>query len=188
MEDDESTGPRRKETGTATASELLTEVYDELRGIARHRISQERPDHSLTATALVHEAYLRVLGPRQQGVKGWDSQRHFFAAAAEAMRRILVDHARARGTAKRGDGRRGLNLSLSKLSIGEIPVELLDLDDALRRFEAHDPSKAELVKLRYFVGMTLPQAATTLGISTTTADRHWAYARAWLRAAMSSEI
>lgn len=158
---------------------LLPLVYDELRRLASARMAGERAGHSLGATALVHEAYLRLVGPDGEH-RGWDGRAHFFGAAAEAMRRILIDHARARGAAKRGGGARRLTLDPSSLSVDTAPPELVDLDDALRRFEAVDPDKAMLVKLRVFGGLTLAQAAAAMGISTSTADRHWAYARAWL--------
>ena len=170
------------------AAGLLPLVYDELRRLAEARLGRERPGQTLQATALVHEAYLRLVGGGEGAAESsqkvregrWDGRGHFFAAAAEAMRRILIDRARARGAAKRGGGFRRLSLDAAALLADEAPAELLDLDDALRRLEAEDPQKAELVKLRFFAGLTLPQAAAVLGISPTTADRHWAFARAWL--------
>lgn len=162
------------------AAILLPLVYDDLRELADARLAQERPGQTLQATALVHEAYLRLLGPG--GVDGarWDCRGHFFAAAAEAMRRILIDRARARGAAKRGGGLERLTLDASQMLVAEPPAELLDLDEALRRLEAQDPKKAQLVKLRFFAGLTITQAAGVLDISPATAERHWAYARAWL--------
>jgi RNA polymerase sigma factor (TIGR02999 family) len=169
------------------AAELLPLVYDELRKLADARLAQERPGQTLQATALVHEAYLRLVGPDLDGGRGWDSRGHFFAAAAEAMRRILIDRARARGAVKRGGSARRLTLDPARLSLDSIPSEVADLDEALTRFEAEDPQKAALVKLRFYGGLTLKQAAAALGLPATTADRHWAYARAWLFQALSGE-
>lgn len=167
------------------SSELLPLVYQELRKLAESRLRQERPGQTLQATALVHEVFLRLVGsgnPDDQGgrERGWDSKGHFFAAAAEAMRRILIDRAREKGTIKRGGGLGRANLDLQSLSLDAIPEELLDLDEALARLALEDQQKAELVKLRFFAGMNRAQAASALGISPATADRHWAYARAWL--------
>ncbi len=169
------------------SADLLPLVYEELRKLADARLAQERPGQTLQATALVHEAYLRLVGSDQQGTKGWDSQGHFFAAAAEAMRRILIDRARARGALKRGGSARQLTLDPATLSLDSIPAEIADLDEALTRFEAEDPEKASLVKLRFYGGLTLKQAAAALGLAPATADRHWAYARAWLFHALSGE-
>lgn len=169
------------------AAELLPLVYEELRTLADARLAHERPGHTLQATALVHEAYLRLVGPDHNGEKGWDSRGHFFAAAAEAMRRILIDRARARGAAKRGGSARRLTLDPAILTLDSIPSAVADLDEALTRFEAEDPQKAALVKLRFYGGLTLKQAAAALGLPPTTADRHWAYARAWLFQALSGQ-
>jgi RNA polymerase sigma factor (TIGR02999 family) len=128
----------------------------------------------------VHEAYLRLVGSGASNDPKWDSRGHFFAAAAEAMRRILIDRARQRGTAKHGGGLKRIALDPAMLTLDDVPAEVLDLDDALNRLAREDPAKAKLVSLRFFGGMTLPQAATALGISQATANRHWAYARAWL--------
>jgi RNA polymerase sigma factor (TIGR02999 family) len=168
--------------GDAGASErLLPLVYDELRALAAHRMAREAPGQSLQATGLVHEAYLRLLGPDDgDGPAPWDGRGHFFAAAAEAMRRILIDRARARNAIKRGGSARHFRLDPEALALDEVPAEILDLDDALSKLAAEDREKADLVKLRFFAGLTLRQAAAVLGISPTTADRHWAYARAWL--------
>lgn len=165
------------------ADELLPIVYEELRRLAARHMSKERPGHTLQATALVHEAYIRLLGPN--GPK-WDSRGHFFAAAAEAMRRILIDRARAGGAEKRGGDRRRVSLESADLTIDAVPAEIIDLDDALTRLAAEDPVKAQLVKLRFFGGLSLHDAARFLGISSTTADRYWAYARAWLYHEMTS--
>jgi RNA polymerase sigma factor (TIGR02999 family) len=160
------------------AEQLLPLVYDELRKLAAAKLAQEKPGQTLDATALVHEAYVRLVGrpePRAYADRG-----HFFAAAAAAMRRILVDAARRRQTQKRGGGRR--RQPLDGVAAPEPDADLLGLDEALRKLAADDPQKARLVELRYFAGLTGDQAAAALGISPTTADRHWAYARAWLRA------
>ena len=159
------------------AANLLPLVYDRLRELARRQMQQERPDQSLQATALVHEAYIRLVdGSRIE----WDGRWHFFAAAAEAMRRILVDQARRRRQLKRGGDRKRLALESLELTLGAPPDELIELDEALAKFTEEHPEKAQLVKLRYFAGLTIAEAAKSLGISTATADRHWAYARAWL--------
>lgn len=156
---------------------LLPLVYDELRSLAAHKLAREAPGQTLQATALVHEAYLRLVGA---GDPGWDGRGHFFAAAAEAMRRILVENARRRGRYKRGGDRSRRDLDPNGLAAPEADDDLLALDEALDRLAALDPPKAELVKLRYFAGLSLAQAAEALGISTATASRHWTYAKAWL--------
>jgi len=162
------------------SGELLPLVYAELRKLAEAHLRHERPGQTLQATALVHEAFLRLVGADKPGASEWDSRGHFFAAAAEAMRRILIDRARQKGTIKRGGGFNRANLDMSVISLDAIPEELLDLDEALTRLEAEEPKMAELVKLRFFAGMDRLQAASAMGISPATADRHWAYARAWL--------
>ncbi|MCH8343264.1 MAG: sigma-70 family RNA polymerase sigma factor [Planctomycetes bacterium] len=162
---------------TRAVDELLPIVYNELRALAEYRMARESPGQTLQATALVHEAYLRLIGGEHCD---WDGRGHFFAAAAEAMRRILIDRARAKGAVKRGGGRARVSLTGDQVTLDAVPQEILDLDEALGRLAEEDPAKADLVKLRFFAGLSLPQAATVLGISTTTADRHWAYARAWL--------
>jgi RNA polymerase sigma factor (TIGR02999 family) len=167
------------------ADQLLPLVYDELRRLAAHRLAQERPGQTLQATALVNEAYLRLVGA--EGDRGWDSRGHFFAAAAEAMRRILVENARRKGREKHGGGRRREHADLDALSADGYPQDILDLHDALERFAAHDPLKAKLVELRFFGGLTLEQAAACLNVSLSTADRAWRYARAWLYAAMAGD-
>lgn len=171
------------------AEQLLPLVYDELRKLAAQKLAQEMPGQTLQATALVHEAYLRLVRPasRDRGppeAQHWDGRRHFFAAAAEAMRRILINRARDRGRLKRGGGWRRLRLEHIDLSLAEPPDELLDLSDALDRLAQEDPACAELVKLRFFAGLTLDEAAQTLGIVHRTADRYWAFARSWLYAAL----
>jgi RNA polymerase sigma factor (TIGR02999 family) len=164
------------------AGQLLPLVYDELRKLAAARMAEEAPGHTLNATALVHEAYLRLVGP--EDANRWDNRGHFFAAAAEAMRRILVDHARRKAAARRGGERTRLALTADLAVTGEPREDLIALDEALDRLAAEDPLKAELVKLRYFGGLTLPEAAAALGLPERTAGRHWAYARAWLRRAV----
>jgi len=160
------------------ASQLLPLVYDELRRLAAHKLAQEKAGQTLQATALVHEAYLRVIGSDDE--KHWEGRGHFFAAAAEAMRHILVDAARRKQTLKRGGDRQRQNLD--DVAAPEADEELLALNEALDKLAARDPLKARLVELRYFAGLTGEKAAKVLGISAATADRHWAYARAWLRA------
>jgi RNA polymerase sigma factor (TIGR02999 family) len=160
------------------AEQLLPLVYDELRRLAARKLAQEKPGHTLQATALVHEAYLRLVGGEKP--PSFQDRAHFFAAAAGAMRRILVDNARRKLTRKRGGGRR--RQALEAVAAPEPDAEVLALDEALDRLAAADPQKARLVELRYFAGLTGDQAAEVLGISPTTADRHWAFARAWLQA------
>ena len=159
-------------------SDLLPLVYDELRRLAAARLAREAPGQSLQATSLVHEAYLRLVGNGDE--PRWHSRRHFFAAAAEAMRRILIDRARARRAEKRGGGRARRSLDDIDPADPEAPEDLLALDEALGRLAAKDAVKAELVKLRFFAGLTLEQAAAVLDFSPATADRYWAYARVWL--------
>jgi RNA polymerase sigma factor (TIGR02999 family) len=160
------------------AASLLPLVYDRLRELARRRMRAERPDQTLQATALVHEAYLRLVD--RDAVQRWDSRWHFYAAAAEAMRRILVERARRRGRLKRGGTMKRVELDPAELTVDEPPEELLALDEALDRLAERHPEKAQLVKLRYFAGLTIEEAAASLGVGTSTADRHWAFARAWL--------
>jgi RNA polymerase sigma factor (TIGR02999 family) len=162
---------------------LLPLVYDELRRLAAQKLAQENPGQTLQATALVHEAYLRlVAGPQTQS---WNSRGHFFAAAAEAMRRILVENARRKQQVGRGGGRQHVPLDAAQIA-AEVPsADLLALDESLRRLEERDAEAARLVKLRYFAGMTMPQAAEALGISLRTAERSWTYARTWLHRDLS---
>jgi RNA polymerase sigma factor (TIGR02999 family) len=163
------------------AAELLPLVYDELRRLAAHRLAGERREHTLQPTALVHEAWLKLAGADE---RTWQGRQHFFAAAAEAMRRILVDRARRRLSAKRGGAAEHVEAAEADLVAPAPDDQLLAMDDALARFAAVDVRKAELVKLRYFVGMTFEEAAEVLGIAVPTAKQWWAYARAWLRVAM----
>jgi RNA polymerase sigma factor (TIGR02999 family) len=159
------------------ASRLLPLVYDELRKLAAQKLAQEKPGQTLQATALVHEAYLRLVGDNQPC---WESRGHFFAAAAEAMRRILVDHARQRAALKRGGGGQRVEWD-DQLAVASGPdEELLALDEALAELEQHDAQTAQLVKLRYFSGMSHQDAAEVLGVSRRVADRLWAVAKAWL--------
>jgi len=167
------------------ASRLLPLVYEELRRLAAQKLSHEQPGQTLQATALVHEAYLRLVGG-DDAVR-FANRAHFFAAAAEAMRRILVDHARRRGRLKRGGERKRLDLERLEVAAEDTSEDLLALDEALTQLAATDPAAAELVKLRYFAGLSTPQAAEALGTSLRSAERLWTYARAWLRAALDDE-
>ena len=176
----------RIESGDPTASEqLLPLVYDELRRLAAQRLSQERPGHTLQATALVHEAYLRLVGGQQ--TQYWNGRGHFFAAAAEAMRRILVNRAREKNRLKRGGNLRRIDLDKVEIALETPDEELLALDEALTLLTDENKVCADLVKLRFFAGQSIQEAAAALGISTSTADRYWAYARAWLFAALRPE-
>ncbi len=162
------------------ASELLPLVYDELRKLAAQKLTQEKPGQTLQATALVHDAYIRLVDVEK--AQHWNSRGHFFAAAAEAMRRILVDQARKKKSRKRGGGLERHPIEGVEIAAPEPAVDLLAVHEALEKFERIDKLAAGLVKLRYFAGLTNSQAAEALGISCTTADRHWSYARAWLHA------
>jgi len=159
------------------AEQLLPLVYDELRKLAAQKLAQEKPGQTLQATALVHEAYLRLVGMQDPG---WNSRGHFFAAAAEAMRRILVENARRKDRLKRGGGRARIEVEHLDVAAPQEPEDLLALDEALTRLSLADPQAAELVKLRYFAGLTVNQAALALGIAPRTADFLWAYAKAYL--------
>jgi RNA polymerase sigma factor (TIGR02999 family) len=171
------------------ASELLPLVYDELRKLAAYKLARERPGQTLDATALVHEAYMRLVGSEagtpRAGDPVWASHRHFFAAASEAMRRILVENARRKGRRKHGGGRRREYANLDDLTSSGNSRDILALHEALEQFALHDPLKAKLVELRFFGGLTLERAAACLDISLSTGDRAWRYARAWLYAAMA---
>ena len=161
---------------------LLFAVYEELRRLAAARLAREKPGQTLQATALVHEAYLRLVG---DGDAQWENRGHFFAAAAEAMRRILVEAARRKRRIKHGGGRQRQELHEADAIALPDSVDMLALDEALKALEEADPVKARLVKLRYFTGLTVEQAGEMLGVSRATADRYWAYARAWLYNEMS---
>ncbi len=171
---------------SSTAEQLLPLVYQELRRLAATRLAQEKPGQTLQATALVHEAYLRLLGSENDCPR-WENCGHFFAAAAESMRRILIDQARHKQCSRSGGSIQRHDVCQLELATSESGIDLLRLDEALERFSERDPEKAQLVKLRYFAGLTIPEAAQALGISSTTADRHWAYARAWLHTELSRE-
>ena len=162
----------------AAADQLLPLVYDELRRLAAARMAQEPSDHTLQPTALVHEVYLRLAGESRD--EPWLGRRQFFAAAAEAMRRILVENARRKISVKGGGQVQRQTTDLEQIEANRPPDEILALHEALEILAEKDPEKAELVKLRYFVGMTIPQSAEVMGISPSAIDRHWSYARAWL--------
>jgi RNA polymerase sigma factor (TIGR02999 family) len=166
------------------AAQLLPLVYDELRQLAAQKLAQERPGQTLEATALVHEAYLRLVSTDQD--QHWNGRGHFFAAAAEAMRRILIDQARRKCSQRRGGARQRRELLDDDLISPPLDEELLDLDEALARLMARDPQAAELVKLRVFAGMTVEEVAQVQGISPRTVKRNWAYARAWLGRELAS--
>ena len=174
------------EQGDAQATaELLPIVYNELRKLATQKLSQEKPGQTLQATALVHEAYLRLIGPDHGVPQQWHSRGHFFAAAAEAMRRIMVEQARRKGRHKHGGAWQRVDLD-SACAVSEPPsLDLLALDEALSKLAVDEPAKAELVKLRFFGGLSMPEAAAVLGISLATTERYWTFARSWLYAEIS---
>ena len=165
------------------ANQLLPLVYDELRRLAAQKLADEAPGQTLQATALVHEAYLRLLDGESS--RDWNSRGHFFAAAAEAMRRILVERARHKQSRKAGGGRRRRDLPDIELAVAGPRLDLLALNEALTKLEQQDRRRAELVKLRFFTGLTIAEAARVLGVSDSTADNDWAYARSWLRLAIA---
>ena len=174
------------ERGDPKAAEgLLPLVYDELRKLAAQRLAREKPGQTLQATALVHDAYLRLVGP--EGARRWEGRGHFFAAAAEAMRRIMVDNARRKRRPKHGGDRVRVPLNSITLPVEDRFHDLLALDEALDALARDEPVKAELVKLRYFAGLSVEEAAACLGIAPITAKRYWAVARAWLYAALSDD-
>jgi RNA polymerase sigma factor (TIGR02999 family) len=160
------------------AEQLLPLVYEELRKLAAEKMANERPGQTLEATALVHEAYLRLVDVKR--AQHWDGRGHFFAAAAEAMRRILINHARDKGRHKRGGGWRRVDLDQLAVADGASGDEVLALDEALRRLEVLNKPCADLVKLRFFTGLTMAEAAAALGVAPRTAHRYWVFARAWL--------
>ncbi len=166
-----------KQGDARAADELLPLIYEELRVLAAQKLSHELPGQTLQATALVHEAYIRLVGAENQN---WDSSGHFFAAAAEAMRRILVDNARRKKSQKYGGNRQRIDLDNANLSTESLSEDLIAMDEALTKFAGEDPEKADMVKLCYFGGLNIEQAARVLKISRATAYRHWSYARAWL--------
>ena len=167
------------------ADELLPLVYDELRKLASQKLAQEKPGQTLQATALVHEAYLRLV--EGEKAQPWNSRGHFFAAAAEAMRRLLVDQARRKLSLRRGGNLRRRPIEDQELEAPETCADVLAVHEALERFQAVDATAAQVVKMRYFAGLTIHQVAEALAISTSTADRSWAYARAWLHAALKND-
>lgn len=169
----------------AAAEQLLPLVYDELRKLAAQRMAQEAPGQTLQATGLVHEAYVRLVDGNN--ARHWDGRGHFFAAAAEAMRRILVENARRKQAQKAGGGWHRLSLEETELATPAAPGRLLEINDALDRLADETPEAAQLVKLRVFTGLSVAEAAMALGISRTTAFRYWTYARAWLRAELSED-
>jgi len=164
------------------ADQLLPLVYDRLRALAQEMMQQERPGHTLQATALVHEAYLKLV---DQARAQWRDRAHFFAVAAQAIRRILVDHARGRGRAKRGGGRAGLTINEELAATYDEVVDVAALDEALAKLAESHPQHARITEMRFFAGLTIEESAAVLGMSTRTVDRHWRYARAWLYRALS---
>jgi RNA polymerase sigma factor (TIGR02999 family) len=173
----------RIESGDPTAAdELLPLVYEELRKLAAQRLTEEKPGQTLQATALVHEAYLRLVG--NGDAQRWENRGHFFAAAAEAMRRILIENARRKNRLKHGGDRKRVDLLEKDFAVEDAPDEVLALDRALSKLELEDPPAAQLVKLRMFAGLSIEQAGAALGFSRATAYRQWNYARAWLRCAI----
>jgi RNA polymerase sigma factor (TIGR02999 family) len=166
------------------AKQLLPLVYDELRKLAAQKLAQEKPGQTLQATALVHEAYLRLVG--KQNEQQWNSRGHFFAAAAEAMRRILIDQARHKLSHRAGGQCSRIELSEVEPEVRESRLDLLVLDEALERLARHDPRAAEVVKLRFFAGLTVPEVAAALSVSLATAENDWTYAKTWLRMQLST--
>ena len=166
------------ERSAQAPEELVLALYNELRALARGRMANESPDHTLQPTALVHEVWLRLVVPNRNK---WQSRAEFFSAAAEAMRRILVDHARRKQSLKRGGGSEHLELDETGIILAVPPEELLLVDEALKELACKDPIVAELVKLRYYVGMSMAETATALDLAPRTAERLWTFARAWLR-------
>ena len=175
---------RAQQGDAKAASELLPLVYQELRRLAAHKMAHESPGQTLQPTALVHEAWLRLT--EKEGVQ-WDGRTHFFGAAAEAMRRILIDRARRKRAIRHGGDQQRVDLEDWDIAAGADDDQLLAINDALEQFSAVDAQKAELVKLRYFVGLTIEEAAEILGISAPTAKRYWTYARAWLLRALHTK-
>jgi RNA polymerase sigma factor (TIGR02999 family) len=173
--------------GDPTAAErLLPLVYEELRRLAAARLAQEKPGQTLQATALVHEAYMRLVGPADAEPQRWRTRGHFFAAAAEAMRRILIEKARRKGRLKHGGEGKRVNLdAVATLSESPPSLDVLAIDDALSKLAGSEPAKAELVKLRFFCGLTMPESAAALDISLATAERYWTFARSWFYAELA---
>jgi RNA polymerase sigma factor (TIGR02999 family) len=176
------------EKGDPSAAErLLPLVYNELRQLASAKLAQEKPGQTLQATALVHDAYLRLIGPADGEPYRWQNRAHFFAAAAEAMRRILVEQARRKARLKHGGNRRRVDLDSGYAVSDSASIDLLALDEALTKLATNQPAKADLVKLRFFAGLTMAEAAAALGISLATAERHWMFARNWLYAQLAED-
>jgi len=171
----------------SAAARLIPLVYDELRNLAARKMAAESPGHTLNATALVHEAYLRLVEPGKGDVEKWDGRGHFFAVAAEAMRRILVENARRKSRVKHGGELNRVRLEGAALVSAPTSDVLLALDEALKRFAVEEPEVAKIVELRYFAGLSIDEAADALGISRATANRHWAYAKAWLRCELRAD-
>jgi len=172
----------------AAAERLLPLVYEELRKLAAARLAHEKPGQTLQATALVHEAFLRLVGPADAEPQSWRSRKYFFAAAAEAMRRILVEKARSKGRRKRGGQRKRVDLEAAATLTDSPPsLDLLALDEALSKLAINEPAKAELVKLRFFCGLTMAEAAAALDVSLATAERYWTFARTWLYAELADQ-
>jgi RNA polymerase sigma factor (TIGR02999 family) len=167
------------------ADQLLLLVYDELRRLAAQKLAQEKPGQTLQATALVHEAYFRLVDAEE--AKRWDSRNHFFAAAAEAMRRILLNRARDKKRQKRGGSRKRIDLDQAQLSYEAPGIEIVALDEALEKLQEEQPACAQLVKLRFFAGLTQEESAGVLGVTRRTVDRYWKYARAWLYDALDPD-
>lgn len=165
------------EGNAEAANELLSSVYGQLRAIAQHRMEGENPGHTLQATALVHEVYLRLLGDRKLP---WQNRAHFYAAAAEAMRRILLDHAKAKGRQKRGGNYKKMPINVADLATWQNSEQILALDSALCRLEAQNPDAAKVVRLRFYAGLSVDQTAVALEMAPRTVDRRWKFARAWL--------
>jgi RNA polymerase sigma factor (TIGR02999 family) len=172
-------------TLACAAEELLPLVYDELRRLAAYKLAQESPGQTLQPTALVHEAFMRLIGDSGSD-KAWNHKGHFFAAAAEAMRRILIESARRKGRQRHGGGRGRINLEQFEPNVEQNPDDLLDLDDAVGRLRAEDAIAANIAQLRLFAGLSVEEASSALGIPRATAFRHWTYARAWLAEALKS--
>jgi RNA polymerase sigma factor (TIGR02999 family) len=186
MKKDAEPGPSNASDGPRLSSEaLLPLVYAELRRLAARWLARERPGQTLQPTALVHEAFLRLVG--SETVPSWDSRGHFFAAAATAMRRILVENARHKARLKRGGGRRRVEIELTDLPTRMTPEDLLSLDGVLEALQREDPFKSQIVTMRYFAGMTDDQIAEVLDVSRATVQRHWTYARLWLRQRLATE-
>jgi RNA polymerase sigma factor (TIGR02999 family) len=183
--------PARDKADAYAAEQLLPQVYHELRRLAARKLARENLGQTLQPTALVHEAYVRLQGKGKAGAgekRRWDNPGHFFAAAAEAMRRILIDRARKKRSARRGGGRKALDIDSLDLATQATPEQLLAVNDALVKLAREDPAAARLVELRYFAGLTVNEAGKALGISTATAYRHWKYARAWLHSELQGTV